>query len=118
MASSLLSSMKDFFVSMYDEDNPAKTLRMYDIREGKRFGRVQFQWDKENACLIIKHIFLTPFGGIHNKYVVDKTSKEMLWMYPTLEAIIVENPKTVFALKYQSFGWNFNFLTNELYLQH
>jgi hypothetical protein len=103
---------------MYDVDNSMITTSIYDIREGKRKGRVQLKWVKDNAAIIIKNIILTPFGGNDNKYIINTATNTMLFMYPTINFIIIECPRPAFAVKYECLGWFYDRQLNHLYKEH
>ena len=115
---SLLQVMIHFIEEMYYVDNSIITTSIYEFREGKRKGRVQLKCVKDNAALIIKNIILTPFGGLHNKYVVDKATNTMLFMFPTINFIIIESPRPAFAVKYECYGWFYDRQLNHLYKDH
>jgi hypothetical protein len=118
MKETLMFTMICFLEDMYDVENSMMTTRMYDIKEGEREGRVQLKWDKESATMYIKNIFLAPYGGTKNKYVIDQASKDMLRMFRVMDAVIVECPKPFLVAKYKPLGWDYDEDTNQLLLEH
>lgn len=103
---------------MYEKENSMMTTRMYDIQEGEREGRVQLMWNKDMGAIHIKNIFLSPFGGPKNKYVIDQASKDMLQLFPVMDYVFVECPSPILVKKYEKLGWVYDEDTNQLSLEH